>query len=108
TSTIGFKIADITFFFSSGHCLSVQTIFYFSRRVRISGAVGCARGAHMSVTTETARWPATAEPRPWITEDWLSVWIALRIFALALALLWGVDLLGWVVTTSGWIGSGRA
>src|SRR5262245_9047023 len=62
----------------------------------------------MSVTTETARWTSTAEPRPWITEDWLSVWIGLGIFVLALAWLWGVDLLGWVVSTSVWIDPGKA
>jgi len=62
----------------------------------------------MSVTTETAHWSTTAEPRPRITEDWLSVWIGLGIFALALAWLWGVDLLGWVVSTSVWIDPGKA
>ena len=62
----------------------------------------------MSVTTETAGWSTTAEPRPWITEDWLSVWIGLGIFALALAWLWGVDLLGWVVSTSVWIDPSQA
>jgi len=62
----------------------------------------------MSVTTETAGWSTTAEPRPWITEDWLSVWIGLGIFALALGWLWGVDLLGWVVSTSVWIDPGLA
>src|SRR6516164_2741156 len=62
----------------------------------------------MSVTTESARWPSTAAPGPWITEDWLSVWIGLAIFALALAGLGGVDLLGWAVSTSVWIGPGRA
>jgi len=60
----------------------------------------------MSVTAETAGWSTTAEPRPWITEDWLSVWIGLGIFALALGWLWGVDLLGWVITTSVWIDPG--
>jgi len=62
----------------------------------------------MSVTAETAGWSTTAEPRPWITEDWLSVWIGLGIFALALGWLWGVDLLGWVVTTSVWIDPSQA
>src|SRR5262249_59010590 len=62
----------------------------------------------MSGTTETAHWSTTAEPRPRITEDWLSVWIGLGIFALALAWLWGVDLLGWVVSTSVWIDPGKA
>jgi uncharacterized membrane protein YadS len=57
----------------------------------------------MSVTTETTQWPSTTEPHPPITEDWLSVFIGLGIFLLALASLSGVDLLGWVVTTSVWI-----
>jgi hypothetical protein len=34
-----------------------------------------------------------------ITEDWLSLWIGLGIFALALYGLEDVDLLGWVVWT---------
>src|SRR5262245_66517964 len=71
--------------------------------MRARKRLGRTRGTHMSVTTETAGWPTTAEPRPWITEDWLSVWIGLGIFALALGWLWGVDLLGWVVSTSVWI-----
>ena len=62
----------------------------------------------MSVTTESARWPSTAAPGPWITEDWLSVRIGLAIFALALAGLGGVDLLGWAVSTSVWIDPGQA
>jgi uncharacterized membrane protein YadS len=57
----------------------------------------------MSVATESARWPSTAQPAPRITEDWLSVWIGLAIFVLALGMLGGVDLLGWVVSTSVWI-----
>lgn len=35
-------------------------------------------------------------------EDWLALWIGLLIFVLALGGLKGVDLLGWVVTTSVW------
>jgi uncharacterized membrane protein YadS len=62
----------------------------------------------MSVTTESARWPSAAAPGPWITEDWLSVWVGLAIFALALAGLGGVDLLGWAVSTSVWIDPGQA
>ncbi len=62
----------------------------------------------MSVTTETARSTSAAGPSPWITEDWLSLWIGLGIFALALGWLWGVDLLGWVVSTSVWIDPGLA
>ena len=37
-----------------------------------------------------------------VSEDWLSVWIGLSIFVLALGLLGGVDVLGWVVTTGVW------
>lgn len=44
----------------------------------------------------------TAQPVPQLTEDWLSVVIAIAVFALALAGLFGPDLLGWVVTTSVW------
>ncbi len=62
----------------------------------------------MSVTSETARWPTTAEPKAPLTEDWLSVWIGLGIFVLALASLFGVDVLGWVVTTSVWTDPAKA
>jgi len=37
-----------------------------------------------------------------VSEDWLSVWIGLLIFVLALGSLGGVDVLGWVVTTGVW------
>lgn len=37
-----------------------------------------------------------------ISEDWLSVWIGLLVFALALGVLVGADTLGWVVTTGVW------
>ncbi len=57
----------------------------------------------MSATAESARWPSTAQPAPWINEDWLSLWIGLGIFILALAGLAGTDLIGWVVNTSVWI-----
>jgi uncharacterized membrane protein YadS len=62
----------------------------------------------MSVTAESARWPSTAQPAPWITEDWLSLWIGLGIFVLALGGLLGVDVLGWAVSTSVWIDPGLA
>ncbi|MGE5170804.1 MAG: putative sulfate exporter family transporter [Rudaea sp.] len=38
-----------------------------------------------------------------ISEDWLSLWIGLLIFVLSLGLLFGADLLGWVVTTHVWM-----
>jgi uncharacterized membrane protein YadS len=62
----------------------------------------------MSATAESARWPATAQPAPWINEDWLALWIGLAIFALALGGLAGTDLTGWVVNTSVWIDPGLA
>jgi uncharacterized membrane protein YadS len=62
----------------------------------------------MSVATESAPWSSAAQPAPRITEDWLSVWIGLAIFVLALGVLGGVDLLGWVVSTSVWIDPGLA
>jgi uncharacterized membrane protein YadS len=62
----------------------------------------------MSVATESASWSSAAQPAPRITEDWLSVWIGLAIFVLALGVLGGVDLLGWVVSTSVWIDPGLA
>jgi uncharacterized membrane protein YadS len=43
-----------------------------------------------------------------ISEDWLSVWIGLLIFALALGVVAGVDILGWVVTTSVWNDVGKS
>jgi uncharacterized membrane protein YadS len=62
----------------------------------------------MSATAEQAHWPTTAQPAPLINEDWLSLWIGLGIFILALAGLAGNDLLGWVVNTSLWIDPGKA
>jgi hypothetical protein len=43
-----------------------------------------------------------------LSEDWLAVWIGLLIFVLALAGLAGIDLLGWVVTTSVWTDATKA
>jgi len=37
-----------------------------------------------------------------LTEDWLAVCVGLFVFVLSLALLFGIDLLGWAVTTSVW------
>src|ERR1700686_5343779 len=62
----------------------------------------------MSVTAQSARWSSTMQPAPWITEDWLSLWIGLGIFALALGGLFGLDMLGWVVSTSVWTDPGQA
>ena len=46
--------------------------------------------------------------KPWISEDWLAVWIGLLIFGLAVAGLYGQDLLGWAVTTSVWTDASKA
>jgi uncharacterized membrane protein YadS len=62
----------------------------------------------MSATAESAPWSSTAQPVPWITEDWLSLLIGLGIFVLALGGLFGVDVLGWVVSTSVWTDPGSA
>ena len=43
-----------------------------------------------------------------ISEDWLSVWIGLLVFALALGVLVGADILGWVVTTGVWTDISKA
>ena len=52
--------------------------------------------------------PPAAPPPPRLSEDWLSVWIGLFIFVQSLALLAGVDMLGWAVTTSVWTVPGKA
>src|SRR5437016_2868245 len=43
-----------------------------------------------------------------ISVDWLSVWIGLLVFVLALGALGGTDLLGWVVATTVWIDASKA
>ena len=43
-----------------------------------------------------------------LTEDWLSLIIGLVVFVLALGLVAGVDILGWVVTTGVWTDLGKA
>src|SRR5262245_51029847 len=43
-----------------------------------------------------------------LSEDWLAVWIGLLVFVLALALVAGSDLLGWVVTTGVWTDATKA
>jgi uncharacterized membrane protein YadS len=53
--------------------------------------------------------PASAPAKArWLNEDWLSVSIGLLIFLLSLGLFFGVDLLGWVVTTAVWTKPGGA
>jgi len=46
--------------------------------------------------------------RKGISEDWLSVWIGLLFFVLALGVLAGMDVLGWVVTTGVWTDVSKA
>jgi uncharacterized membrane protein YadS len=45
---------------------------------------------------------SSTESTTLISEDWLSVWVGFLILGLALANLFGPDLIGWVVTTSVW------
>lgn len=42
------------------------------------------------------------------SEDWMSLWIGLLIFALSLGLLFGPDILGWAVKTNVWVSAGEA
>lgn len=42
------------------------------------------------------------------SEDWMSVWLGLVIFLLAMGLVVGLDLLGWAVKTSVWLDLGKA
>ncbi len=43
-----------------------------------------------------------------LSEDWLSVWIGLGVFALALGVVAGADLLGWVVRAAVWTDISKA
>ena len=56
----------------------------------------------------TAKPIAFPQPSRGISEDWLAVCTGLLIFVLSLGLLFGVDLLGWVVTTSVWTNPAKA
>jgi hypothetical protein len=42
------------------------------------------------------------------SEDWLAVWLGLFLFALSLASFFGIDALGWAVTTSVWTNPAKA
>jgi len=42
------------------------------------------------------------------SEDWMSLWIGLLIFALSMGLLFGADLLGWSVKTNIWMDFAKA
>ena len=57
--------------------------------------------------TEAILSRATAS-RTVLTEDWLAVVLGLLVFALAVGSFFGVDLLGWAVTTSVWTDASRA
>src|ERR1019366_3531174 len=61
-----------------------------------------------SVSERTPSPPVTRPPQPGISEDWLAVCIGLLVFVLALALLFGADILGWAVTTAVWISPAKA
>jgi uncharacterized membrane protein YadS len=63
---------------------------------------------HVNQTTAPSQGEALAIAQSRITEDWLAVWIGLFVFVLSLALLFGVDLLGWAVTTSVWTAPSKA
>ncbi|MGB9105149.1 MAG: putative sulfate exporter family transporter, partial [Terriglobales bacterium] len=52
--------------------------------------------------------PAAPPPQPWLSEDWLAVCIGLGVFVLSLGLLFGADILGWVVTTAVWTAPAKA
>ncbi len=52
--------------------------------------------------------PAAPPPQPWLSEDWLAVILGLGVFILSLGLLFGADILGWVVTTAVWTAPAKA
>jgi len=71
------------------------------------------KGNTMSSTTtlqagSIPRRADNVEIAPQISEDWLSLIVGLLIFALALAGIANIDLLGWGVTTSVWTDVGKA
>ena len=58
-----------------------------------------------TTASEAAQFPRAVTA--W-TEDWLAVVIGLVLFVLSLGVLGGVDVLGWVVTTSIWTDVSKA
>ncbi|MBV9556344.1 MAG: putative sulfate exporter family transporter, partial [Pseudolabrys sp.] len=64
----------------------------------------------MSNISQAAEWKRAdnVSLTPRVSEDWLSVIVGLSVFLLALGLLFGTDLLGWVVNTSVWTDPGKA
>ncbi len=51
---------------------------------------------------------AGSHSTPRLTEDWLAVCIGVLVFVLSLTLLFGVDSLGWGITTSVWLDPAKA
>ena len=51
-------------------------------------------------STQTGTAPPSSHPAQGFNEDWLAVCIGLFVFALSLTLLFGIDSLGWGITTS--------
>jgi len=62
----------------------------------------------MNQTGQAALEHPVNQTGPGVSEDWLSVWIGLLFFVLALGVLVRLDLLGWVVTTSVWTDLSKA
>ena len=62
--------------------------------------------AQSASSPQTGAAPPGSAPR--LSEDWLAMCIGLLVFALSLALLFGVDLLGWGITTSVWTSPAKA
>ncbi len=54
--------------------------------------------------------PATCieDKKKGISEDWLSLWLGLFIFALSLGVFGGMDVLGWGINTSVWVDPAKA
>ncbi|MGA2961823.1 MAG: putative sulfate exporter family transporter [Candidatus Korobacteraceae bacterium] len=57
---------------------------------------------------QTVAAPPSLHSTPRLTEDWLAVCIGLLVFVLSLTLLFGVDSLGWGITTSVWLDPAKA
>ena len=57
---------------------------------------------------QTVTAPPGSQSTKRFTEDWLAVCIGLLVFVLSLTLLFGIDSLGWGITTSVWIDPGKA
>ena len=64
--------------------------------------------AKSGTSAQTGAAPPSSHPVQGFNEDWLAMCIGLLVFALSLALLFGVDLLGWGITTSVWTSPAKA